>query len=150
MAESYVRGEWKADDLVGVMRALARYMDSLTQLDRGFARLLVPLRSYLNRRRRNTCAGSRRNIAAHYDLSNQFFSLMLDPTMTYSAGIFEHPSATMQQASLAKYDRICRKLKLTPDDHVVELGNGLGRLRSVCGSELRFACDHHNDLAAAI
>ena len=60
--------------------------------------------------RRNTVAGSRKNIVAHYDLGNDFYKLFLDETMTYSCGIFEGPDVTMKEASIAKYDRICRKL----------------------------------------
>ena len=70
--------------------------------------------------------GSRRNIAAHYDLGNDFFELVLDPTMTYSCGYFETDDSTLEQASIAKYDRICRKLDLEPDDHVIEIGTGWG------------------------
>jgi cyclopropane-fatty-acyl-phospholipid synthase len=70
--------------------------------------------------------GSRRNISAHYDLSNEFFSEFLDPTMTYSSGFFEHPNATMEEASIAKYERLCRRLELKPSDHLLEIGCGWG------------------------
>ena len=80
----------------------------------------------MNWLRRNTRVGSRRNIAAHYDLSNEFFGLMLDPTMTYSSGVFESPDATLEQASIAKCERICRKLDLASHDHVLEVGCGWG------------------------
>ena len=76
--------------------------------------------------RRNTVRGSRRNIAAHYDLGNEFFAHFLDETMTYSCGIFERPDSTLEEAALAKYDRICRKLELGPQDHVLEIGCGWG------------------------
>jgi len=71
-------------------------------------------------------AGSRRNISAHYDLGNDFFRLFLDDTLMYSAGVFETPEATMEEASIAKIDRICRKLELGPDDHLLEIGTGWG------------------------
>ena len=71
-------------------------------------------------------SGSRRNIAAHYDLGNEFFELFLDPTLTYSSGIFETPEATMEEASIAKYERLCQKLRIGPDDHVLEIGTGWG------------------------
>ncbi len=125
-ADSYLRGEWSADNLVEVMRILARQLDTVSQMDRRSAKLVRPWRYGVSWLRRNTRTGSRRNIAAHYDLSNEFFSLMLDPTMTYSAGIFEDSSATMKQASLAKYDRICRKLQLSANDHLLEIGTGWG------------------------
>jgi cyclopropane-fatty-acyl-phospholipid synthase len=125
-AESYIRGEWDAPQLVETMRLLARNMDTLSGVERGGARLLRPLRVAANWLRRNTRSGSRRNISAHYDLSNDFFALMLDPTMTYSSGVFESPSTTLTEASTEKYDRICRKLQLTSKDHVLEIGTGWG------------------------
>lgn len=75
---------------------------------------------------RNTLAGSQRNIAAHYDLSNDFFAAFLDPTMTYSSGIFEQPETTLAEASLAKYERLCQLLDLKPHDHLLEIGTGWG------------------------
>jgi len=75
---------------------------------------------------RNTRHGSHRNIAAHYDLGNEMFELFLDETMMYSCGIFEHPKASITEASLAKIKKICQKLQLKPDDHVVEIGTGWG------------------------
>ena len=125
-ADAYIKGDWDCDDLVEAMSVLARNMDVLATMERGFGRLLRPFRSAMNWLRRNTRVGSRRNIAAHYDLSNDFFALMLDQTMTYSSGIFESPDATLEQASIAKYDRICRKLELKPQDHVIEVGCGWG------------------------
>src|SRR5690606_1373140 len=77
---------------------------------------------------RNSRDGSRRNIQAHYDLGNDFFALFLDPTMNYSCGIFESAEATMEQASIAKMDAICRKLDLQPGDHLLEIGTGWGAL----------------------
>jgi cyclopropane-fatty-acyl-phospholipid synthase len=76
--------------------------------------------------RRNTIRGSRRNIAAHYDLGNEFFSSFLDETMDYSCGIFERPDSTLEEAAFAKHDRICRKLELGPEDHLLEIGCGWG------------------------
>ncbi len=125
-AESYIDGWWTCSDLVGLMRILAHNADVLLVMERGFVRLLKPFLSAWHWLRRNTRTGSRKNIAAHYDLSNDFFALFLDPTMTYSCGIFHSPADTMEQASLAKYDRICRKLQLSPRDHVVEIGTGWG------------------------
>jgi len=77
---------------------------------------------------RNTRAGSRRNIAAHYDLSNEFFALWLDETMTYSSGIFERPDSSLQDASEAKLERLCRKVDLRPSDHLLEIGTGWGSM----------------------
>jgi len=137
-AESYLRGAWTSDDLVATMRTLARHGEDLSALERGTARLVEPLRALWNLRYRNTLTGSQRNIAAHYDLSNEFFSIMLDPTMTYSCGLFDSPSNTLEEASLAKYDRICQKLQLTPTDHVVEIGCGWGGFAEFAAS--RYGC----------
>ncbi|MGD8724104.1 MAG: cyclopropane-fatty-acyl-phospholipid synthase family protein, partial [Desulfobacterales bacterium] len=76
--------------------------------------------------RKNTRSGSRKNIVAHYDLGNDFYRLFLDETLTYSCGIFENKDYGMRDASLAKYDRICRKLELGPRDDVIEIGSGWG------------------------
>ncbi len=125
-AEAYIRGDWDSSDLTAAMRVLARNSDAKAAIEKGAARLLKPVRSAANWFRRNTRAGSKRNIAAHYDLSNEFFALMLDPTMTYSSGVFPSPDATLEAASLEKYDRICRKMRLTPQDQLLEIGTGWG------------------------
>ena len=125
-AESYVAGEWTTPDLPAVVRIFARNREALDGLETGLARLAQPLRALLHARNRNTRSGAARNIHAHYDLGNDFFSTFLDETLTYSAGVFEHPGATMRDASVAKYDRLCRKLAIGPDDHVIEIGSGWG------------------------
>lgn len=127
-AESYARGDWSADDLTGVIRILVRNRDVLDELETGLARLAAPLRRALHWMNRNTRAGSRRNIVAHYDLGNEFFALFLDPTMTYSSAIFEHADMDLHAAQLAKIDRVCRKLALEPADHLLEIGTGWGAL----------------------
>ena len=126
--EAYLRGEWDCDDLVSMMRVLMRNAGTLEQLDQGLGWTLAPLWKLRNWLDRNTKDGSRRNIAAHYDLSNEFFALMLDATMAYSAGIFESPKNTLQEASEAKFERICRSLQLTASDHLLEVGCGWGGL----------------------
>lgn len=125
-AESYLDGEWDSPDLVAAIRVLARNAEALARVESGAARLVRPARAVLHWLRRNTRAGSRRNIAAHYDLSNEFFGLMLDPTMTYSSGVYPHEGASLRDASQEKYDRVCRKLRLQPGDHVLEIGAGWG------------------------
>jgi cyclopropane-fatty-acyl-phospholipid synthase len=125
-AEAYVRVYWETDDLFAALRLFVLNAAVLSSLDTGGARLLAPARAAWRWTRRNTRTGSRRNIAAHYDLSNEFFTLMLDPTMTYSSGVFDTPEASLQDASTAKYERICRKLQLSPQDHVLEIGSGWG------------------------
>jgi cyclopropane-fatty-acyl-phospholipid synthase len=126
-AEAYVEGHWDAEDLVAVVRVLARNRRLLAGLEGGLApRLARAALLPLHWVRRNTRRGSRRNIAAHYDLGNEFFALFLDPTLTYSCGIFERPDATLEEASFAKYERACRWLALGPGDHVLEIGSGWG------------------------
>jgi cyclopropane-fatty-acyl-phospholipid synthase len=124
--EAYVDGSWSADDLTAVMRIMARNTRLGDDLDRGAARIRAPLRKLLHRFRANTRSGSKRNIAAHYDLGDEFFELFLDETMTYSCGYFETPETDLREASIAKYDRICRKLELRPGDEVLEIGCGWG------------------------
>lgn len=125
-AESYLEGDWDSPDLVSALRVLASNAEALQAVDRGVPQLLRPLRAMANWLIRNSRRGSRRNIASHYDLSNEFFALMLDPTMTYSSGIFPSVEASMEQASAEKYDRICRKLQLKPQNHLLEIGTGWG------------------------
>jgi cyclopropane-fatty-acyl-phospholipid synthase len=125
-ADAYVDGWWSADDLTRVIQLLARNREALEGLERGPAALLRPVRKLAMLAHRNTRRGSRKNIMAHYDLGNEFFAAFLDDTLTYSAGIFEHAGATMRDASIAKYDRLCRKLALTASDRVIEIGSGWG------------------------
>ena len=125
-AEAYLRGDWDTDDLTLALRLFVRNAPILSALDRWQSPVLRPLHKLWMWRHRNSRAGSRRNIAAHYDLSNEFFALMLDPTMTYSSGIFPRPDSTLEQASVEKYDRICGRLQLSPCDHVLEIGTGWG------------------------
>lgn len=125
-AEAYAAGAWSTPDLTAIIRLFVRNRDVLDGMETGFARLVQPLRQFLHARNRNTESGSRRNIHAHYDLGNEFFREFLDETMTYSAGIFEQPESSLKDASLAKYDRLCRKLDVGPADHVIEIGTGWG------------------------
>lgn len=125
-ADSFVEGQWSCDDLPALIRLMIRNSSTLSQLDSGWSRLLQPARRIMGWLNRNNRRGSRRNIAAHYDLGNRFFEQFLDETMTYSSGVFETEQSTLYEASLAKYDRACRKLNLSPGDHVLEIGTGWG------------------------
>jgi len=125
-AEAYIEGYWKSSDPTAVVRILALNPSLVRDSQRGFARAMRPALALFHAANRNTRAGSRRNIAAHYDLGDDFFALWLDPTLTYSSGIFETPDATMEQASIAKYERVCEKLKLRAEDRVLEIGTGWG------------------------
>src|ERR1035437_5756901 len=125
-AFSYINGDWDCDDLVSLLRLATRNLDTLERLQVAIAPVLRPLRAGREWVLRNTRSRSRENIANHYDIGNDLFSLMLDDTMSYSSGIFERPDATLHDASVAKIDRLCRKLDLRPADHLVEIGSGWG------------------------
>jgi cyclopropane-fatty-acyl-phospholipid synthase len=125
-AEAYIRGDWTADDLTQVCRIFARNIAASDELEKGLAMLAAPGAKLLHWLHRNSKAGSGRNIRAHYDLGNEFFQLFLDPTLSYSAALFERPGMTLEDASIAKMDRACRKLQLRPDDHLLEIGTGWG------------------------
>ena len=124
--EAYARGWWSSPAPVEVIRLMVRNIDTLDTLESGFARLSKPFLAAFHRLRDNTARGSRDNIAAHYDLSNEFFELFLDPTMTYSCGVFESETATLEDASRAKIERLCQKLELSATDRLIEIGTGWG------------------------
>lgn len=127
-AEAYLDGDWESRDLVALVRLMARNREALAGIDSGLARLgALPARAW-HALRANSRRGSRRNIEAHYDLGNDFFALFLDGSMTYSAALFERPGMNLAEAQLAKIDRLCRKLQLGPDDHLLEIGTGWGAL----------------------
>lgn len=126
LGEAYMNGWWSADDLTAVIRLLARNLAGFETSLGPWLRMAGPVFQLMKRPFRNTLAGSRSNIAAHYDLGNDFYALFLDDTMTYSCGIFAREDSTLKEASLAKYDRICKKLDLGPGDHVLEIGSGWG------------------------
>ena len=124
--QSYGRGDWECDDLTTLVRLFVLNRTLLDGMEQGIARLCRPGLKAFHRWHRNTKNGSRHNIAAHYDLSNEFFALMLDQTMMYSCAYFQRESSTLAEASDAKNDLICRKLGLLPQDHVLEIGTGWG------------------------
>ncbi|HTT39365.1 MAG TPA: cyclopropane-fatty-acyl-phospholipid synthase family protein [Burkholderiales bacterium] len=126
--ESFVAGDWQVDDLTALVRILLVNGGVLDGLDGGWSRLADLARRALHVLARNTRRGSRRNIAAHYDIGNDFFELFLDPTMMYSCAVFERPGMSLEQAQRAKLDRLCRKLDLQPGDHLLEIGTGWGAL----------------------
>jgi cyclopropane-fatty-acyl-phospholipid synthase len=124
--ESYVLGHWTSPELARLVRLLLRNRDALEAMESGSARLAAPLRKLAHWLHRNTRRGSRRNISAHYDIGNDFYRLFLDETMMYSCALFERPDMTLEQASIAKLEAVCRKLALGPRDHVLEIGGGWG------------------------
>ena len=126
LAESYADGLWDSPDLPAVIRVAARNVDTLDELRRRIAPVRGPWQRAHGIVARNTPARSRRDIAAHYDLGNELYELMLDPTLSYSCTVFERPDATLEEAALAKLDLVCEKLDLGPRDHVLEIGSGWG------------------------
>jgi len=124
--ESYIAGAWDCDDPTALVRIMIRNKQVLYGFERGTALISKPLLKFAHWLNRNNLKGSRKNIAAHYDLGNELFELFLDETMMYSSGIFSTPDSTLHEASVNKNDLICRKLELGPDDHVLEIGTGWG------------------------
>jgi cyclopropane-fatty-acyl-phospholipid synthase len=124
--EAYMDGLWSSDDLPALIRIMVRNREVQDRLESGVAQFAGMAQRLLHRLNDNTLSGSRRNIAAHYDLGNDFYRLFLDPTMAYSCGVFERPESTLHEASLAKFDRICTKLGLAAGMTVMEVGTGWG------------------------
>jgi cyclopropane-fatty-acyl-phospholipid synthase len=126
--EAYMQGLWTSPNLVAVMRLFSANLPTLEMLEARqswLVRLGLKLSHAL---KRNTHSGSRKNISAHYDLGNDFFRLFLDPTMMYSAALFETDRTGLDEASVAKLDELCRQLELGSDDHLLEIGTGWGGL----------------------
>ena len=126
--EAYMLGYWESPDLLQVVRVFCRNMDLLGTID-GKAAWLKRLTARLfHLANRNSLKGARRNIAAHYDLSNDLFALFLDPTMAYSAALFASPDQDLEAASRNKFRHVCERLQLSADDHLLEIGTGWGGL----------------------
>jgi cyclopropane-fatty-acyl-phospholipid synthase len=126
--EAYIRGLWRTDDLTALVRMFVANRAAMEAFEGAAAYVADPVRRVLHRFNRNSPDGSRRNIAAHYDLGNDLFALMLDETMMYSCAVFADENTTLHAAQVAKLDRICRRLQLSPRDHLVEIGTGWGGL----------------------
>lgn len=126
VGEAYVDGGWRADDLTALVRLFVLNKPVMDGMERGLARLALPLLKLWHWLHPNTRHGSRANIAAHYDLGNAFYQTFLDETLMYSCALFEHPGMSLAEASQAKNERICRKLGLRAGDHVLEIGTGWG------------------------
>ncbi|MFZ1996529.1 MAG: cyclopropane-fatty-acyl-phospholipid synthase family protein [Solirubrobacteraceae bacterium] len=126
LAESYAQGMWDSPDLVAVIRLAARNAVLIDRVRAVTAPLWKPRQRLREATRRRTRQRSRRDVAAHYDLGNELFARMLDPTMMYSCALFERSGMTLEQASVAKLERVCERLDLGPDDRVLEIGTGWG------------------------
>lgn len=127
-AEAYIRGDWVCSNLTNLIRIFIRNHLTADQLDGRLAWAMNWGNRLLHGWRRNSVRNSQKNIAAHYDLGEDFFRLWLDPTLSYSSAIFPHADATLEQASRTKLDVVCRKLNLGPADHLLEIGCGWGAL----------------------
>lgn len=126
LAETYAEGLWDAPDLTALVRVGARNMGGFDALRRRAAVVREPALAARDRWRRNTRERAREDIAAHYDLGDELFARMLDPTMMYSCAVFGDEGASLEDASLAKLDLVCAKLDLGPEDHLLEIGTGWG------------------------
>jgi cyclopropane-fatty-acyl-phospholipid synthase len=128
LGEGYVDGLWETDDLVSLIRIAAREVGRLD----GLRGAIAWPRALAHRARRlvpeNTRSGARRNISAHYDLGNELFAAFLDERMMYSCAYFPRPGASLEEAQREKLERICRQLRLGPDNHLLEIGTGWGGL----------------------
>ncbi len=123
--ESYMEGEYRADDLALLVKLFVRNLDEL-KIDGPLARLGQLAALVGHKLRRNSRAGSRKNITAHYDLGNAFYKLFLDDALAYSCAFWTSPGESLEQAQRNKFDRICDKLQLSAGDRVLEIGSGWG------------------------
>lgn len=125
-AESYMDGDWHSEQLVDVMRLLIRNRDLLDSMESGTASVTSWAMKAAHLFRKNTKSGSRKNIAAHYDIGNELFQLFLDSKLMYSSAVFDKPDLDLEQASERKLQLICEKLQLCASDHLLEIGTGWG------------------------
>jgi cyclopropane-fatty-acyl-phospholipid synthase len=133
--EGFMAGEWDTPDLSALLEAFTANLDRIQRLLEGglVFRLFNVLSHAMHR---NSRAGSRRNILAHYDLGNAFYSRWLDPTMTYSSARFERPGQPLNEAQRNKYASLARQIGLGPDNHVLEIGCGWGGFAEFAAGEV--------------
>ncbi len=127
MAEAYMAGYWECDQLTALIALFARNLALLDKLESRFGWLLSLGHRLGHWRRHNSRTNARKNIAAHYDLSNEFYSLFLDDTLLYSSALWQD-AQDLEQAQHNKMERLCRQLQLKPEDHLLEIGTGWGAL----------------------
>lgn len=125
-AEAYIAGKWSSPDLTAVMRIFAQAQQQIKALEQKKSWLGKFKLALLHRLNRNSQAGAKRNILAHYDLGNELYSRFLDPQMIYSAAIYPHEKSTLAEAQLHKMATICQRLELKTTDHLIEIGTGWG------------------------
>ncbi len=125
-AEAYIDGDWSTDQLTNVTRVFSANMPILESMKNNQNWLIKAALKLAHAARKNSLIGSRENIAAHYDLGNDFFSLFLDPTLMYSSAVFPPNCDNLAEASQHKLKLICEDLELKPTDHLIEIGTGWG------------------------
>jgi len=128
MAESYILGEWDCEDLVGLATLAGRNLEHLDRVRRPLHPVTGPIQRLGVTMPRTTRSRGKSQIAAHYDLGNDLFSLFLDPSMNYSSGVYSGPEDDLEAAQVNKMNRIADRLELGPDDHLLEIGTGWGGL----------------------
>jgi cyclopropane-fatty-acyl-phospholipid synthase len=124
--EAYMDGDWSSPNVVDALRLMFRNLSTVESSNRLVSFLKEAFDFIAHKLRSNTITGSRKNIEHHYDLGNDFYSLFLDPTMAYSCGLYGKINDSLTESQINKFDLICRKLKLTPQDHLLEIGTGWG------------------------
>jgi cyclopropane-fatty-acyl-phospholipid synthase len=126
LGEAYMDGDWSSPDPVALVRLMVRNLSTVEGNNKTVSAINRLLELFRHRFRGNSLTGSRKNIRAHYDLSNELFSLFLDQQMVYSSAYFADSEDTLEEAQIRKLDLICRKLKLSSEDHILEIGTGWG------------------------
>jgi cyclopropane-fatty-acyl-phospholipid synthase len=134
IGEAYMDGDWSTPDLVGLLRLGVRNIGHLEAGSSTLSSVRRLLNRIQHRQHKNTLAGSRRNIAAHYDLGNSFYRLFLDENLAYSSAYFGAPEDSLDRAQIRKFDLICRKLQLGPREHLLEIGTGWGGFAAYAAS----------------
>ena len=138
IASALIDGDFSCNDLTALVRLFIRNLNITDRLESPGGRIIRKFRRLGHWLRRNTISRSKKNIAAHYDLGDEFYSLWLDSTMNYSSGIFQKPDDTLQASSIQKMDRLCQRLDLKPTDHLLEIGTGWGAL--ACFAAQHYGC----------
>ncbi|MFT7558339.1 MAG: cyclopropane-fatty-acyl-phospholipid synthase [Flavobacteriales bacterium] len=137
-AEAYVEGLWYADNMTNVVRIFSRNIEKLKSYEKRFDLLTRPFNVIKHRLSSNSKSGSRTNIAAHYDLSNDMYRMFLDPHMQYSSAVYQNANDTLEEAQEHKMKLICDYLVLTKEDHLLEVGTGWGGL--ACYAAKHYGC----------
>jgi len=128
VGEAYVRGDWDCNDLTNLVRLILINREVLDDVDKGSSSIRGIMNKFFHWFNKNTRTGSKRNISAHYDIGNELFELMLDETMMYSSAVYPDSDSSLEDASIHKLHRLCEKLELSEQDHLLEIGTGWGGL----------------------